>query len=293
MRASPPYSDLACADVCRVLHVPGPLDHKYRRGVVQVIAGSEKYPGAGVLCVSGAQRGGAGMVQFHGCERAIDTVLHLFPETVPTCGVGDALVVGPGWGVDLQTKAERTVKEHVKRDSPVIFDAGTLEIGRLWRFVPPHLRVVTPHLGEAAGLWNRLRPEAEVNTLQVQTDPLSFAWGLSQAAEATVVLKSGTTVIASALHDIRLRHDMDSFWAGVAGSGDVLAGVIGSVMAAEVANARTTARRPDVVAAASAGVMLHATAAKIAAGGSSDGHPIIASDIARQIPAAWETIARG
>ena len=61
-----------------------PTSHKYSRGIVGVIAGSNEYPGAAVLCTGGALRGGAGYIKFlNQSQRATDLVLNRFPEVVP------------------------------------------------------------------------------------------------------------------------------------------------------------------------------------------------------------------
>ncbi|MCL3790979.1 NAD(P)H-hydrate dehydratase, partial [Actinomyces sp. 187325] len=87
------------------LHVPGDRDHKYTRGVVEVWAGSEAYPGAAVLTCTAACRAGAGMVRLAAPRRVEDLVLAHRPETVPAPGRHQALVVGPGTDPDDETRA--------------------------------------------------------------------------------------------------------------------------------------------------------------------------------------------
>ena len=83
-----------------LLPVPGPFEHKYTRGVVGVRAGSETYPGAAVLCTSGAVSGLAGMVRYLGS--AADAVRARHPEIVVSEGRVQAWVVGSGGDADAE-----------------------------------------------------------------------------------------------------------------------------------------------------------------------------------------------
>ncbi|WP_208639722.1 NAD(P)H-hydrate epimerase, partial [Streptomyces tricolor] len=124
---APPPADaeleaLQHADVARLLPLPSAESDKYRRGVVGIAAGSARYPGAAVLAVSGALRGGAGAVRYVG--PAGEAVLARFPETLVSdagpakAGRVQAWVVGPGAGDDAAT-----VAEVLAADVPVLLDA--------------------------------------------------------------------------------------------------------------------------------------------------------------------------
>ncbi len=82
--AEPDLEALQHADVARLLPVPGAESDKYRRGVVGIAAGSGRYPGAAVLAVAGALRGGAGAVRYVG--PAADAVIARFPEVLVSDG---------------------------------------------------------------------------------------------------------------------------------------------------------------------------------------------------------------
>lgn len=115
------------ADVAALLPVPGAESDKYRRGVVGIVAGSARYPGAAVLAVAGALRGGAGAVRYVG--PAGDAVIARFPETLVSNGSPDragrvqAWVAGPGVGDDADS-----VAAVLKSDVPVLVDADGLRL---------------------------------------------------------------------------------------------------------------------------------------------------------------------
>ncbi|MBR7675737.1 NAD(P)H-hydrate epimerase, partial [Streptomyces daliensis] len=141
------------ADVDALLPRPAAESDKYRRGVVGVVAGSARYPGAAVLAVAGALRGGAGAVRYVG--PAADAVLARFPETLvspgPPAKAGrvQAWVVGPGLGDGKE--AEEHLREVLASDVPVLVDADGLRLmarAALRARTAPTL--LTPHAGEAA-----------------------------------------------------------------------------------------------------------------------------------------------
>lgn len=115
------------ADVAARLPVPGAASDKYRRGVVGIAAGSARYPGAAVLAVSGALRGGAGAVRYVG--PAGDAVIAAFPETLVSdkgphkAGRVQAWVAGPGAGDDASA-----VDEVLAAEVPVLVDADGLRL---------------------------------------------------------------------------------------------------------------------------------------------------------------------
>ncbi|MYX44501.1 bifunctional ADP-dependent NAD(P)H-hydrate dehydratase/NAD(P)H-hydrate epimerase, partial [Streptomyces sp. SID89] len=150
--AAPELEALQHADVAALLPVPAAESDKYRRGVVGIAAGSARYPGAAVLAVSGALRGGAGAVRYVG--PAGQAVLARFPETLVSdrgpheAGRVQAWVVGPGAGDDAGA-----VAEVLATDVPVLLDADGLRLAARdavrARTAPT---LMTPHAGEAAAL---------------------------------------------------------------------------------------------------------------------------------------------
>ncbi|MEU8822193.1 NAD(P)H-hydrate dehydratase [Streptomyces sp. NPDC048636] len=272
----PPVPDaeaLQHEDVAALLPRPSAESDKYRRGVVGVVAGSARYPGAAVLAVAGALRGGAGAVRYVG--PAADAVIARFPETLvhagPPAKAGrvQAWAVGPGLGDGAA--ARHSLEDVLASDVPVLVDADGL------RLLPPgDLReraaptVLTPHAGEAAALLGVSREEVESGRLAAVRE-LAGRYG------ATVLLKGSTTLVTDEAGPVRV-NPTGTGWLATAGSGDVLSGLTGSLLAAGLTAAD----------AASAGAYLHGLAARRASG--PHGAPIAADDVATALPEAWRDV---
>jgi hydroxyethylthiazole kinase-like uncharacterized protein yjeF len=247
-----PVEALQPVDVAALLPVPGPFEHKYTRGVVGVRAGSETYPGAAVLCSSGAVSGLAGMVRYLGS--AADAVRARHPEIVVSDGRVQAWVVGSGGDAD----AEQALTDALADGVPAVVDADALV----------HVRkgaqglVLTPHAGELARM-------LDVEREEVEADQLGFARRAAVQYDAVVLLKGRRTLVARPDGRVRVTTSGVS-WLAVAGAGDVLAGVIGSLLAAGL----------DPWDAASVGSWLHGAAAALASGGG----PLTASAVADAVP---------
>ncbi|MCS6711190.1 NAD(P)H-hydrate epimerase [Brachybacterium sp. EF45031] len=199
-------------------------DHKYSRGVLTVAAGSIRYPGAAVLVSEAASRTGLGMIRYRGPVRVLDLVLQRRPEVVGEDGRHDALVVGPGLPGD-DPRAAAALQE-LREGLPGVVDAGGLDaILREQHFGPD--TVLTPHHGEAVRLAHRLGlPQS------VTARPAALSTALARATGATVLLKGAVTVIApgDAPEELFSQDDATAQLA-VAGAGDVLAGILGALLA--------------------------------------------------------------
>ncbi|MDT9697859.1 NAD(P)H-hydrate dehydratase [Streptomyces sp. P17] len=258
------------ADVARMLPVPGAESDKYRRGVVGIAAGSARYPGAAVLAVAGALRGGAGAVRYVG--PAGEAVLTRFPETLVSdkgpkkAGRVQAWVVGPGAGDDAVT-----VAQVLEADVPVLIDADGLRLAAreaVGARTAPTL--MTPHAGEAAALLGVSREEVEGARLSAVRE-------LAGRYRATVLLKGSTTLVADPDAKTAVRvNATGTSWLATAGSGDVLSGLAGSLLASGLG-----ARDAGSVAA-----YLHGLAGRYAA----DGAPVGAQDVAEGIARAWRDV---
>ncbi|URM90018.1 NAD(P)H-hydrate dehydratase [Streptomyces sp. MRC013] len=277
----PDLEALQHADVARLLPVPTAESDKYRRGVVGVVAGSARYPGAAVLAVAGALCGGAGAVRYVG--PAGGAVLARYPETLvhpgPPGGAGrvQAWVVGPGLA---DTPG---VQDALASDVPVLVDADGLRL-----LDPAAVRartaptVLTPHAGEAAALLGTGRGDVEARRLEAVRE-LAGRYG------ATVLLKGSTTLVADPAAEVPVRvNPTGTPWLATAGSGDVLSGLTGSLLAAGLAPRD----------AASAGAYLHGLAARRAASGAhgegaapvAAAAPLTAHEVAEALPGAWRDV---
>ena len=256
-------------DVAGLLPMPTAETDKYRRGVVGIAAGSARYPGAAVLAVAGALRGGAGAVRYVG--PAAEAVIARFPETLVSdrgpkkAGRVQAWVVGPGAGDDAAT-----VAEVLATDVPVLLDADGLRLAD-----PEAVRgrgaptLMTPHAGEAAALLGVSREEVEGARLASVRE-------LAGRYAATVLLKGSTTLVAGPAGGAVRVNPTGTGWLATAGSGDVLSGLAGSLLAAGL----------TAVDAASVAAYLHGLSARFAA----DGAPVGAHDVAEGIPGAWRDV---
>lgn len=204
------------ADVAAWLPAPGPESHKYTRGVVGLDTGSEAYPGAALLGIEGALHTGTGMVRQLGPVPA-QLVLTRRPSVVLGQGRVQALVVGSGWGAPDPERMARAVEAGV----PVVADAEAL------RSLPDRTLdgwLLTPHAGELAALLG-------VERTEVEAEPVASARLVAARTGATVLLKGATQVVAepSGRATIAVRGPA---WTAQAGSGDVLAGSCGALLAA-------------------------------------------------------------
>jgi ADP-dependent NAD(P)H-hydrate dehydratase / NAD(P)H-hydrate epimerase len=257
------------ADVAARWPVPGPTDDKYTQGVTGIAAGSATYPGAAVLASGAAVLATSGMVRFAGT--AADRIRARWPEVVVTDDVADAgrtqsWAVGPGIGTDDGGRA--LLAAVVDRDVPLCIDAdGVTLLGLhedLRAGVARRPVVITPHDREFA------RVAGEVGA-----DRVAAARRAAAALGVTVLLKGNATVVADP--DGRaLVHPSTTSWAATAGSGDVLSGVVGALLAAGL----------EPWWAAGCAAFVHARAAALAA----DGAPAPASAIQAAIPEAIRSV---
>jgi hydroxyethylthiazole kinase-like uncharacterized protein yjeF len=263
LRADPALRVPDDADVASWWPRLGPASEKYTRGVVGVATGSVMYPGAAVLSTSGALAGPTGMVRYAGT--ADREVLRQHPSVVAVRKVADAgrvqaWVCGSGLGTDEEARTElRTV---LAAPVPAVLDADALTLlvdGRhatdLRRDAP---LVITPHDREFA----RLAGEAP------GADRVAAALKLASWINAVVLLKGDRTIVATPAGAAWV-NPTGSPALSTGGTGDVLAGLLGSLLAAGL-----TAEHAAVAAA-----YVHGLAGRRAA---ADG-PVTAPDVANAL----------
>ncbi len=262
---------LEADDVQAALKVPGASDDKYTRGVVGVVAGSPAYGGAGVLCTGSALHGGSGMVRYAGSVP--DAIRARFPEVVvqpdqrPSELRVQAWVVGPGMGTDDDALA--LLRDVLSTDVPVIVDADGLTVlashrELLQRSAPT---VLTPH-----------DREFERIAGPVGDDRLGAARRAAAELGVTMLLKGNATVVAEP-DGAAYVNPTGTAWLGTAGSGDVLSGLLGSLLASGL----------DAPLAAACGAYVHGVAGQLAA---TDGPPS-ALDVLESVRPALRTLERG
>lgn len=226
LRADPALHLPDATDIAAWWPHPGPASDKYSRGVVGIATGSAQYPGAAVLSVSGACAGPTGMVRYAGS--AHEDVVRAHPSVVAAPRVADAgrvqaWVCGSGLGTDDGARTE--LRSVLASSLPVLLDADALTLlvdGKhaedLRRDAP---LVITPHDGE----FHRLAGEAP------GADRVAAACRLAAWINAVVLLKGDRTIVATPAGDVWVNPTGSSALA-TAGSGDVLAGLLGSLLAA-------------------------------------------------------------
>lgn len=362
---------------CTMLRRPKLTDSKYSRGVVGLITGSVKYPGAAVLSSTAANRCNIGMVRYLGPANAADMVLRAAPEIVIGKGRVQAWVVGSGVPTAdaLDADEERTHGRHSAHTSdgqraaiaallkhyalhnesaidstddarmsstrkktnpdhsdepwampPICVDAGALDL--LPERVPQHV-VITPHAGELAALLS-LRGE-HVEPSAVEAEPWRWAKRAHELIGATVLLKGAVTIIvgdsempgvaSQSNHDESKNHNTahttvttyisgsGPTWLATAGTGDVLAGIMGAMLAQQDEDRIQNDTSLSLMTAASASY-IHGYAAGLASFSEKRGwnpprifdedplfrtdehlgHPIVAADVVASLPQAIEDL---
>ncbi|QJU59723.1 NAD(P)H-hydrate dehydratase [Sphingomonas sp. AP4-R1] len=259
------------------LRAPDATSNKYTRGKVVVVAGAMQ--GAAFLAAEAAQRAGAGYVEVTGDDLPFGTPLSLVrrawdPEVLADKRIG-AIVIGPGLAADSASRARLEVA--LVTGKPLVLDAGALGLlaqdkGKLGSRVrgnddssplrhsrergnPAAIRLLTPHAGEFERLFG-----------PVGEDPLAAARKAAAESGALVLLKGATSIVA-APDGRALVGPVASPWLATAGTGDVLAGVCGAMLA------QAAWHGFDPLEAVGAAIWLHARAAELA------GPAMIADDL--------------
>jgi hydroxyethylthiazole kinase-like uncharacterized protein yjeF len=272
----PAASAPQAADIANVLPRPTAESDKYRRGVLGLLAGSDRYTGAALLATGGAVNGGAGMIRLVTAANAAAGVRLVHPEVIITelpggttvrskesgsspaerkfqfpddVGRVQAWVAGPGMGTDAA--ALDRLAAVLATNLPVLIDADGLGLLASHRDLLPRAAptLLTPHAGELGRL-------LRADPADVAARRLEHARRAAAEFGACVLLKGSTTVVAPPHNlDPVLINTTGTPWLATAGTGDVLAGLAGALLAQGLAAPQ----------AAVAAAYLHGLAARIAA----------------------------
>ncbi len=313
------------APTAALLVEPVAADDKYRRGVLGLRTGSSAYPGAAVLGAEAAWRTGLGLLRYTpplgdarkalGLPSPAAAVLAARPETVFMADPTKAHFPASAWVIGSGTDpAGRSEKEQAALqalligDAPVVVDAGALDL-----VLPDSLGgqpsapvILTPHRGEFLALWRDsglgerparwpVRGRAGRDRVPAEGPLIDAAKRLAKHLGATVLLKGSTTVTATPGGVVTLAGPATP-WLATAGTGDVLAGILGALAAAHSDAVRED---PELLAALGASAaVLHDAAARRASlaqctaapsaerpGPETIGGPVTALDIAHALPA--------
>lgn len=274
---------LEAQDILAAWPRPTATDTKYTRGVLGVVAGTPSYPGAAIMSTNAAVQTGAGMIRFLGDASTRGMVLAQSPEVVcsddqPWDVHVQAWLAGPGVADD-ESQAAR-VQAVVEAKEPAVLDAGALTAaaqsvadGRLGAH-----KILTPHAGELEQVFAWLKgfglSDDAPDRTRIEAAPVHWAREAARLTGATVLLKGATTIIASPGSEeqdqVCLSIGQASPWLATAGSGDTLAGILGTVLA-HVAEHPEALRRLGEwargdgrwAAAAALGAGVHALASRV------------------------------
>ena len=287
-----PYGRLAEEGLLRrVLPPRQRRSHKGTYGWVTLLCGSEGMSGAAVLATRAALRSGVGLARVltPDCNRGVlqvavpEAIVSTYdtPRRAADSAEGDALVLGCGLGVsELSREALRSVLRVCPADGvvPVVLDADGINHAvkdpSLWGDLLAHHRqvVVTPHPMEMSRLCGRSVPEILAHPVETAKE-FAATWGV------TVVLKDAHTVIASPEGEVFICAAGNAGMA-TGGSGDALAGVIGSLLAQ---NRYRIGVDLTVTEIAAAGVYLHGLAGDLAAEELGE-YGMLPSDLIERLP---------
>jgi hydroxyethylthiazole kinase-like uncharacterized protein yjeF len=265
----------SAADAARHIALPKRSDDKYTRGVLGVITGSAQYPGAAVLGVEAALRTGVGMVRYVGPERAQDLILQRRPEAVMSGGQVQAWLIGSGMDfANREAAAEERIAEALSQTVPLVLDGGALDVA----IRAPGPVVITPHFRELG----RLLDEPVES---ITANPQKWAIEAAQRLGITVLIKGHTTYVTDGATTIVV--EAAPTWLATAGAGDVLGGILGSLVATHSDNVLSD---PSLL------VGLAATASYVhgkAADRASAGGPLTALDLCAHVPAVIAELVSG
>jgi hydroxyethylthiazole kinase-like uncharacterized protein yjeF len=259
-------------DITHLINPPGPHDHKYSRGVVGLVVGSDDFPGAAVLATSAALHAGVGMARVLTDKSVQSLVLSSTPEAVLVPGNVDAVVVGSGIPEHaVDTAIERLHTLPITDSTPVIVDAGALTRAR----DIPGAKILTPHAGEL----DRLAESLGI----VNTSSRESAVAVASSLGVVVYLKGSRSVICTP-GDVAYELPEAPHWLASAGTGDVLAGIMGAVCAGQQGSLVDS--NSLALWAAAAG-LIHSAAAERASVRLGEGEPgpLLASELAREVSA--------
>ena len=264
-------------DVADFVTGPQSNDHKYRRGVVGIVAGSRAYPGAAVFATGAARYSGVGMVRYldRGDEVA-PLVIESYPDVVadPRDPRADNRVRAWGCGPGFTEADAQTVAMMISEPTPIVLDAGALACLAESEELRSDVRsradrglttVLTPHDGEYARLFGS----------HTRTIDVAETWGVivvRKGPATTIAAPDGSVVIDS----------MGTSALACAGSGDILTGLIAGLLASNPHD------DPHEVAAAA--VWLHGLSGRLACVGE---RPVTAVDICSALPQAIAAVRTG
>lgn len=272
------------------IYQPTEFDNKYTRGVLGAVTGSIEFPGAAVLSTFSAMQTGVGMVRFHPLTYRFSRVPRNFverlvleksPEVVISPGAVTAWLVGSGVSAPhndtvIARRRQRDIAHALKHPKPTILDAGALHYAG--QLNSPTL--LTPHYGELARLLNERG--VAVTSTQIAAHPEKWVVEAAVLLRVTVLLKGSITYLSDGVRTIELPESTP--WLSTAGTGDVLAGILGALVATH--GESIASGEVELLEIGATGAFIHHLAAEHA----SRNGPVSAMKVAHEISTAVSSI---
>jgi hydroxyethylthiazole kinase-like uncharacterized protein yjeF len=269
-------------------HVPefAPDAHKGTRKKIAIVGGGPGMSGAVILAARGAWRSGVGMVKLVVAEESLASVREAEPQSLTTrwpssandvereiAAWADVVAIGPGLGGGT---AGRTLVDTVLRafPGPVVLDADAInafnaDVNALAAHIMERKAVLTPHAAE----FGRLTGQSVDEVLKRR---FAVALPVAKHTRAVVLLKGQPTIVTSPAGE-RLVSASGTPLLASAGSGDVLTGMVATLLA----------QIGDPLIAAACAAWVHGRAASLAQRGSKTLRGFSLEDVIAQLPRAW------
>ena len=228
------------------LSIPKPSDHKYKRGVLGCFTGSRQYPGAALLTTAAALSVGIGMVRYFGPRSVARAVIQNRAEIVLKNGPIDAMLLGSGIPSTGARLRKLTLRIANRKAVPKVLDAGALFLAG--KSNSP--TIITPHSGELAKM-------LRVEVAQIEAERIKFAKEAANLFKVAVLLKGSETIVTDGKNTNIL--PTASSWLATAGTGDVLAGLLGGLIVINKGNLN----HKNIVEVGATAAFIHAKAAAL------------------------------
>ena len=245
----------------RYLRKPDANDNKYRRGVLGCLTGSNQFPGAALLTTAAAIATGVGMVRYLGPKNVAKLVIQNRPEVVIKSGKVDALLIGSGIIDPANWLTKNRMRKLLKNPIPKVLDAGALS--QVSNNLAP--AIITPHSGELAKL-------LKCESVEIEREPIKYAHLAANLFKVTVLLKGKYTIVTDGDRTIKL--PAATSYLATAGTGDVLAGIIGALIALN----KEKVTKQNLIEIGATAAFIHAKTAELTSQG-----PISASEMIHKI----------
>lgn len=207
-------------------------------------------------------------------------VLQRRPEIVTQSGQVQAWLIGSG--IDnskLTRRRTKLIESAISQQIPLILDAGAISFTSNTQ--SPTL--ITPHFRELASLLNST--SAKVTVDEIQRDPIKWAQIAAEHFKITVLLKGNQTIVSTS--DVTIQLPTATPWLATAGTGDVLGGILGALVATQAARVQDD---PSFLAElAATGSLIHSESALLA----SQGGPLTALQLTIAIPEIVAKLLKG